>query len=94
MFMKRERILKAVNAVRAELGADCINFYSDSRVAYSPKTISGLTMKWYGLRYARQVAKRVNKKITSSGYKAFVTENSKMPGLMSLHIERNTALGR
>lgn len=92
--MKRTRILNAVNSTREELGADCINFYSDTREKYSPKTISGLTMKWYGLRHAYKVARLVNKKITSSGYKAIVTENSAIPGLLSMHIERDTTLGR
>lgn len=86
--MKRTRLLNAVNATRAELGADCIKYYSDTRVSYNPKTISGLTMKWYGLRFAREVAREVNKKIKSSGYQAVVTENSATPGLMSMHIER------
>ena len=92
--MKRTRLLNAVNTTREALGADCINFYSDSRVNYTPKTISGLTMKWYGLRYAHKVARLVNKKITTSGYRAVVTENSSVPGLQSLHIERNTTYGR
>lgn len=86
--MKRERIMKVVRQVRAKLGADYINFYCDERVNYSPKVISGRTMKWYGLRYARAVAKQVNKRIESSGYKAVVTENSALPGLSSMHIER------
>ena len=86
--MKRERILNVVRKVREQLGADCINFYSDTRENYSAKVISGRTMKWYGLRYARTVAKQVNKRIESSGYKAVVTENSAIPGLMSMHIER------
>lgn len=92
--MKRTRLLNAVNSVREELGADYINFYSDSRESYARNTISGLTMKWYGLRHAYKVAQLVNKRITSSGYKAVVTENSAIPGLLSMHIERNTALGR
>jgi hypothetical protein len=86
--MKRTRILKVVKAVREELNADYLHFYCDSRVNYSPKTISGLTMKWYGLRYARKVAKQVNKRIRTSGYTAVVTENTATPGLMSMHIER------
>lgn len=86
--MKRTRILKAVKTVREELGADYLNFYADTREFYSSNTISGLTMKWYGLRHARKVAKLVNKKINSSGYKAVVTETSSMPGLQSMHIER------
>lgn len=92
--MKRTRLLNAVNSVREELGADYINFYSDTREKYARNTISGQTMKWYGLRHAYQVAKLVNKKITSSGYKAVVTENSAIPGLLSMHIVRDTTLGR
>jgi hypothetical protein len=92
--MKRTRLLNAVNSTREELGADVIKFYSDSRVTYTPRTISGLTMKWYGLRHAYAVARAVNKKITSSGYRAVVTENSSVPGLLSMHVERNTAFGR
>lgn len=92
--MKRTRILNAVNSVRTELEADCINFYADTRETYTPRTINGLTMKWYGLRHAHKVAKAVNKRIMSSGYKAVVTENSTMPGLLSMHVERNTSKGR
>jgi hypothetical protein len=92
--MKRTRILNAVNSVREELSADCIKYYSDSRESYTPRTISGLTMKWYGLRHAYKVAKLVNKKIMTSGYKAVVTENSTVPGLLSMHIERDTTKGR
>jgi hypothetical protein len=86
--MKRTRILKAVRKAREQLGSDYLNFYADTREEYSARTVSGLTMKWYGLRYARKVAKIVNSKINSSGYKAVVTENSGTPGLQSMHIER------
>ena len=86
--MKRERILKAVRKARQEAGADYVNFYGEERVNYSPKVICGLTMKWYGLRYAHKVAKLVNKRIRTSGYKAIVTENSATPGITSMHIER------
>lgn len=88
--MKRERILKVVQKARESLGADYIHFYSDERVNYTPKVICGSTMKWYGLRYAAHVAKLVNKRIKSSGYKAIVTEQSAIAGLQSMHIERIT----
>jgi len=86
--MKRERILKVVRKAREALGADYIHFYGEERVNYSPKVICGLTMKWYGLRYAHKVAKHVNKRLRTSGYKAIVTEHSALAGLQSMHIER------
>jgi len=92
--MKRERILKVVEAVREELGADYIKYYSDERVNYAPNTINGMTMKWYGMRYAQKVARMVNKKIATSGYRAIVTETSAIPGLQSMHIVRDTTYGR